>query len=203
MSSFLEKLFQQIPEVFYDLVGRILPGGIVVATATKVHGIAIGTDSGFLELVLFTLLAYPSGLAISAFAHLIHLLSWYVTKPILEWSQISKRLMTDLKTITSDQDITLTWNPLRGAAILDRVHDFIKQRSPVARPVVTKLFAEVSLLYGVAISTAIACVSIEGYGKFWLFPAAFLLAGLIRSLRTWFRHQSILNAIINTPKTGS
>lgn len=69
MSSFSKKLFQQIPEAFYDLLGRMLPGGIVVATAIKVHGIAIDIDSEVLVFALSVELAYASGLAISAFAH--------------------------------------------------------------------------------------------------------------------------------------
>ncbi len=82
MSDFLEKLFQLIPEALYDLIGRILPGGIVVATVAvsldiRARGVTIGVDPGTLELFLFAVFAYATGLAISTFAHAIHFVSWF------------------------------------------------------------------------------------------------------------------------------
>ncbi len=105
--------------------------------------------------------------------------------------------MADLKIVTNDQNLSLSWCPLSGARALGLAHDSIKHRSTVERPLVIKLFAEVSLLYGLAISTAITCFILAGWGRYWIVPIAFLIAGLIRSVRTWYRHQSILNAIVS------
>lgn len=204
MSDFLDKLFQLVPEALYDAIGRILPGGIVVATVAAsldicVRGITVGLDPGTLELLLFAVFAYATGLAISTFAHVIHFVSWFAVFPILRSGKVSERLIADLKTVTNDANVSLNWWPLSGARALGLAHDSIKHRSTVERSVVIKLFAEVSLLYGLAISTAIHCCMLASWGRYWLVPTAFLIAGLIRSLRTWYRHQSILNAIVNAP----
>jgi hypothetical protein len=183
----------------------MLPGGIVVGTVAvsldvRARGISVGVDPGALDLLLFAVFAYATGLAISTFVHLIHCVSWFAVFPIIRSGQVSTRLTADLNKITKDQGVSLSWNPLSGANALSLAHDSIKHRSANERPVVIKLFAEVSLLYGLAISTAIACSIAGAWGRYWFGPLAFLVAGLIRSLRTWYRHQSILNAIINSPK---
>lgn len=207
MTSFLDRLLQLIPEVSYDLIGRILPGGIVVAATAvsldvRTRGINIGPEPGALELILFVVFAYAAGLAISTFDHVIHFFSWFAIFPILGCSQVSARLTADLRTVTKDQNLSLNWCPLSGSTALGLAHDFIKQNA-IERPVVTKLFAEVSLLYGLAIAAAIACSIAATWGTYWLVPVAFLLAGLLRSLRTWYRHQSILNAIVNAKTQAS
>jgi hypothetical protein len=204
MATFLDKLLQLIPEAFYDLIGRILPGGIVLVAVgwslpKPVPGITININAGGLELFLFVVLAYAVGLAVSTLAHVIHRLSWFVIFPFLRAAQVPERLVADLKKATGHKDIVLNWNPFNASAVLDLAHDCIKQRSAIERPVVTKLLAEVALLHGVAIAAAIGCLAKGDCGPYWWISGAFLVAGLIRSLRAWHRHQSILSALANAP----
>ena len=181
MGTFLERLLQVIPEAAYDLIARILPGGIIVAAFVPM---SIHSDlDGTLKLIVFFVLAYAVGLAVSSLAHVIHLLAWlFPVSQILRIGGVRQRLGEH------DAEMAGKWlNPLRAEAALDRIHDRIKQCS-TERQIVIKLFAEVSLLYGLTIAMILAPFVTGG----WMF---FLAAGIIRSARVWFRHESILRAI--------
>ena len=205
MGKFLEMLLQAIPEGTYDLIGRILPGGIVIAGVVtaqnlQIRSLFVGADVSALGVVVFCAFAYATGVAISTFTHLVHYVTWIALFPILRGTRIAARITSDLSKVANDNNLTLGWNPLTGENVLGYAHDCIKQRSPTERPVVTKLFAEVSLLYGLAIATIVALSLIGALGKHWPVPVAFFVAGFIRSLRTWYRHQSILNVVINAQR---
>jgi hypothetical protein len=193
-----EKALDLIPEASYDLIGRLLPGGIAVASLASfysidVYGFTLGSASGFLEVAIFLAVSYAAGLAISTLAHPLYWLVW----PFVYWfltDAATKTLMESLNKASGSPSPELKWNgPLNASFVLDRAHDLIKRKDPAQGLVVTKLSAEVSLIYGLSIATALYALSY--CAQIWVIPVALLLVGFLRSIRLWQRHASILQAV--------
>lgn len=209
MANLLEKLLSAIPEAGYDLIARIIPGGLVIAAAISKNkfplpGVTTDGSLTITEVIVFLSLAYAAGLAISSIAHGFVFLTWYVVFPILKAGKVDERLMHAIKLARQDnnQNLELNWNPLLADGLLSHVHDIIKSRGVEERPVVMKLLAEVLLLYSLTIGMAAVLLITQEFPKYWLIPAAFLLAGIFRSVRIWTRHISILDALVMPLPTG-
>ena len=199
MSAFLQKLLDLIPEASYDLISRMLPGGLVVASLasyySNAYGFSIDAKAEFLQITIFLALSYGAGLVVSTLAHLLYWITWPgVYLFLAKWTDVNTTLVETLKTALNRESKALDpWGPLNASVVLDRAHDFIKKEDPAQGLVVTKLSAEVSLVYGLAIAsglyTALNC------GRYWLLPIVLLIAGTLRSVRVWQRHASILQAV--------
>ena len=204
MSGPIDKLFNAIPEASYDLISRILPGGIVVSAAISAKipliGFELAKSFTISESVIFLALSYVVGLAISSLVHLIHVMMWPLMCKFLHWGKINESLPNFLKLTNkknSSEAYLINWkNPFLGQSVLARAHDIIKHLSSEERPVVLKLFAEVSLLFSFSIGLLISLIIIGRGKEYWLLPASFFVAGFIRSISTWYRHNSILGAIV-------
>jgi|GEM_PF-3885806 len=198
MSELLTNLVKSIPEISYDLISRMLPGGIVVAALVSSPGIAgatIPAPDNIVSIGVFLALAYAVGLAISSIANLIHILFWWF--PIWPALYLSRKLDNSL-----DEFQGLSWkNPIYAMGALGVAHERIKSSMEKERALVVKLFAEVALLY----CLAIALLIVLGTTLTWrLFPinvpffawasVFFFVAGALRSIRTWYRHAHILRA---------
>jgi hypothetical protein len=205
MDTFLQRALDAIPEWTFDLIARMVPGGIVVATFAahykfETYGFAIGKEAGSLEVVVFLALAYAAGLAISTLAHLLYWATWPAVYGFLASctdiiEELPKRLTED-GTHGSKQ---LQWNcPLGASVVLDRAHDLIKTENPRQGSVVTKLSAEVSLVYGLSVASGLYAAL--NCGQYWGVPILLLFAGYLRSVRVWQRHESILRAVRQAPK---
>jgi len=193
-----QKVLDLIPEASYDLIGRLLPGGIAVASLTSfysidVYGFTIDSASGFLEVAIFLAASYAAGLAISTLAHPLYWLVW----PFVYWfltDAATKTLRESLNKASGSQSFQLQWNgPLNASFVLDRAHDLIKRKDSTQGLVVTKLSAEVSLIYGLSIATGM--YAFLHSAQLWAIPAALLVVGFLRSIRLWQRHASILQAV--------
>ncbi len=200
MGAFLQKLLDLIPEVTYDLISRMLPGGIVVASLASsyypdAYGFSINTNAKSLDVAVFLALSYGAGLVVSTLAHLLYWLTWPAVWFVLsKWTDVNKTLLATLKTALNRDSKALDWKcPLNASAVLDRAHDFIKKEDPAQGLVVTKLSAEVSLVYGLSIASGLYAAL--NCGRYWLVPIILLVAGLLRSVRVWQRHASILQAV--------
>jgi hypothetical protein len=200
MSAFLQKLLDLIPEATYDLISRMLPGGLVVASLASsyfpdTYGFSINAKAESLEIALFLALAYGAGLVVSTLAHLLYWLTWpavwfYLTK----WTDVSVKLAETLKKALNSESEALDWKcPLRASVVLDRAHDFIKKEDAAQGLIVTKLSAEVSLVFGLSIASGLFAVL--DCGRYWLLPIVLLIAGVLRSIRLWQRHASILEVV--------
>ena len=194
-----EKAVDLIPEASYDLIGRLLPGGIAVASLASFYGInfygfTIDGASDFLEVAIFLAVSYAAGLAISTLAHPLYWLAWALFVYWLLPDAASKTLTECQGKASSSQSPELKWNrPIDASFVLDRAHDLIKKKNPAQGLVVTKLSAEVSLVYGLTIATGLYATL--SCGQLWGIPVALLLVGFLRSIRLWQRHASILQAI--------
>jgi hypothetical protein len=194
-----QKALDLIPEASYDLIGRLLPGGIAVASVASfysidVYGFTIDSASGFLEVAIFLAVSYAAGLAISTLAHPLYWLAWMLFVYWLLPDVVTKTLSESLAKESGSQSLELKWNgPLDASFVLDRAHDLIKRKDPAQSLVVTKLSAEVSLVYGLSIATGL--YALLSCGQLWVIPVALLLVGLLRSIRLWQRHASILQAV--------
>lgn len=202
MGAFLQKLLDLIPEATYDLISRMLPGGLVIASLASsyypdTYGFSINAKTESFEIAVFLALSYGAGLVVSTLAHLLYWLTWpavclYLTK----WTDVSEKLAESLKKALKSESEALTWKcPWAASVVLDRAHDLIKKDDTTQGPIVTKLSAEVSLVYGLAIASGL--FTFLNCGKYWPLPIVLLLAGVLRSIRLWQRHASILQAVTN------
>ena len=193
-----QKALDLIPEASYDLIGRLLPGGIAVASLASfygidVYGFTIDSASGFLEVAIFLAVSYAAGLSISTLAHPLYWLAWSL---FVYWllPEVVTNTLTESLNKEGSQSPVLKWNsPLVASFVLDRAHDLIKRKDPTQGLVVTKLSAEVSLVYGLTIATGL--YALLSCGQLWGIPVALLLVGFLRSIRLWQRHASILQAV--------
>jgi hypothetical protein len=200
MGTFLQKLLDLIPEATYDLISRMLPNGLVIASLASSYypdsyGFSISTSTEPFELVVFLALSYGAGLVVSTLAHPLYWCTWpvvwfYVTK----WTDVGEKLSESLKKALNTESKALDWKcPLNASVVLDRAHDLIKKEDPAQGLVVTKLSAEVSLVYGLAIASGL--FTILNCGRYWPLQIVLLVAGILRSVRVWQRHASILQAV--------
>jgi hypothetical protein len=193
-----QKVLDLIPEASYDLIGRLLPGGIAVASLASfyridVFGFSIDSASSFLEVTIFLAVSYAAGLAISTLAHPLYWLVWPFVYLLLPGAAL-KTLRDSLNKASGSQSPQLKWNsPLDASFALDRAHDLIKTKDPAQGLVVTKLSAEVALVYGLSIATGL--YALLRCSQLWVIPVALLLVGFLRSIRVWQRHASILQAV--------
>ncbi|HLX80097.1 MAG TPA: hypothetical protein VKS43_05885 [Burkholderiales bacterium] len=200
MDTFFKKLLDLIPEATYDLISRMVPGGLVVAILASSYypqtfGFSLNTNSETLAVTIFLVLSYATGMAVSTLAHPLYWGTWPFVYAFLATStDANERLMTILKSTLKVDSLKLDWKcPLNASFVLDRAHDLIKTKDPTQGMVVTKLSAEVSLVYGLAIASGLYTV-LNCY-KFWPLPLVLLFAGFLRSIRLWQRHASILQAV--------
>ena len=207
MSDFLKDFLKAIPEAGYDLIARILPGGIIIAAAASTEvplvGLKVTGALSVQQTVVFLAFGYAVGLAISSLIHIFHFITWPLIYRFLHLGKIDGRLVESLtQTNCSDEDsMILKWNaPSVAQAVLGRAHDIIKHMSPRERPVVVKLVAEVTLLYGLAMGSLVALLIIHQLSIYWIVPIVFLIAAIFRSFRTWSRHATILGALLMPPK---
>ena len=202
MGAFLQKLLDLIPEATYDLISRMLPGGLVVASLASsyypdTYGFAVNANSGSFEIAVFLALSYGAGLVVSTLAHPLYWLTWpavwvYITK----WTDVSEKLAETLKKALNSESKALDWKcPLAASVVLDCAHDLIKKEDTSQGPIVTKLSAEVSLVYGLAIASGL--FTFLNCGRYWPLPIVLLIVGVLRSIRLWQRHASILQAVLN------
>jgi hypothetical protein len=201
MAAFFNKLLRAIPEAFYDLIARILPGGVVVAAVLmRSQNVPINLEVTANETIVFLAFAYAVGLATSTLVHLVHLPTWPLIYRCLERGGVRLPLEAHVQK-SLDPGLSIDRNSgLKAEAFLDRVLDHIKQ-VPKERPVIVKLLAEASLLYSMFIAFAVAMLttvtSVPTLVSIGLGAAAimFFAAGFVRSARVWFRAHSILAAI--------
>ena len=208
MSDLLKDLLKIIPEASYDLIARILPGGIIIATAASAEvplvGLKVTGALSVQQTVVFLSLSYAVGLAISSLIHIFHFITWPLIYLFLHRGKVDIRFIESLKKTkyNGENSINLEWNkPSLAQAILGRAHDIIKHMSPSERPVVVKLFAEVALLYSLSIASLVALLITHDLSRYRIVPLAFLIAAIFRSFRTWSRHATILDALM-TPKAA-
>ena len=203
MDSF-QKALNAIPEWTFDLIARMLPGGIVVATLSahynfKVFGVATMTEPKLPEVIVFLVLAYAAGLVISTFAHILYWLTWPFVYAFLS---CCTDVIKDLPKVLGDENVRsrpLHWNcPLGASIVLDRAHDVIKTENAEQGSVVTKLSAEVSLIHSLSIASGLYAAL--NHCQYWQVPILLLFAGYLRSIRVWQRHDSILRAVMRTQK---
>src|SRR5258707_9426518 len=103
MGTFFQKLLDLIPEATYDLISRMLPGGIVVASLASsyypdTYGFSINTNAQSLEVAVFLALSYGAGLVVSTLAHLFYWLTWPAVWFFLsKWTDVNETLMETLK----------------------------------------------------------------------------------------------------------
>ena len=200
MDTFLQKALDAIPEWTYDLIARMLPGGIVVASLTsyynfQTYGFAIGKEAGLPEVVVFLALAYAAGLAISTLAHMLYWFTWpFVYLFLTYFTDVIDDLTKSLRELKIEAKKLEWYCPLHASVVLDRAHDFIKTEHAQNGSVVTKLSAEVSLLYSLSIATGLYAAL--NRNQILVISAALLFAGYIRSIRLWHRHESILRAVM-------
>lgn len=169
------------------IISRELPLWVCAVAASydlRIQGLSLGTTSSTLEVVVHGASAYAVGVAISTLAHLIHWPTWFLVFPALRFGGVPDRLARILKTATNTSDLTLNWNPIKAEALLDHAHDLIKQKIPSERLWVTKLFAELSLLYGLTVATTVACLLVGNSSTCFVASVAFFVAAVIRSIRT-------------------
>jgi hypothetical protein len=200
MGTFLQKLLDLIPEATYDLISRMLPGGLVVALLASsyfpdTYGFSINASVEPFEVAVFLVLSYGAGLVVSTLAHPLYWLTWPVVWVYLvKWTDVNEKLMNTLNKALSAESRKLDWKcPLNASVVLDRAHDLIKKEDTAQGLVVTKLSAEVSLVYGLSIASGLFAVL--NCGRYWLVPIVLLIAGILRSIRVWQRHASILQAV--------
>lgn len=199
-----QKALNAIPEWTFDLIARMLPGGIAVATFAAyykvgVFGFAITPKSEPLELIVFLALAYAAGLAISTFAHVFYWGTWPVVYAFL--SSCTDVIETLPREIGDEKPKPkpLQWNcPIGASVVLDRAHDLIKTVNAGQGSVVTKLNAEVSLIYNLSIASGL--YSVLNGCQYWQVPMLLLFAGCLRSVRVWQRHDSNLRAVMHVQK---
>lgn len=161
--------------------------------------------------VVFLAFAYVSGLAMSAFAQLLHAILWVFEYPILRATgalklarigelkpEFSNRIH-ELALSSAYEECRESVNDLRwrsmflGPATCSRIHSLSKAMHKESLPVMIKLVAEVGLLYNLAVAVLITWpfVRIPWYVLVGV-ASSFLLAGFIRSIRTWIRHMEYL-----------
>ena len=195
-----QKALDLIPEASYDLIARLLPGGIALASFASTYslgfyGFTIDGSSGFVAVAIFLVLSYATGLVLSTLAHPLYWLTWpFVYCILAKHTDAGQRLTEALDRALGTQSQKLEWkNPLGASVILDRAHDLIKKRDPSQGLVVTKLSAEVALVYGLSLATGL--FSVLNCGRFWFVPVVLLVLGYLRSVRLWQRHATILQAV--------
>src|SRR5262245_30213699 len=122
----LEKALNLIPEASYDLIGRLLPGGVAVASlasfyAVDVYGFTISSASDSLEVAIFLAVSYAAGLAISTLAHPLYWLAWALVVYWLLPDEAAKTLSECQGKASSGQSLELKWNhPIDASFALDR-----------------------------------------------------------------------------------
>lgn len=199
MGTFIQKLLDLIPEATYDLISRMLPGGLVVASLASyypnAYGFSIDAKAEFLQITIFLVLSYGAGLVVSTLSHPLYWLTWPGIYLFLgKWTDVNTTLVETLNAALKRESKALDpWCPLNASVVLDRAHDFIKKQDPLQGLVVTKLSAEVSLVYGLAIASGL--FAFLNCGQYWLLTIVLLIAGALRSVRVWQRHASILQAV--------
>ena len=206
MGDFFKKLLDLIPEATYDLISRMLPGGLVVATLassyyTNTYGLSINESTEPFEVGVFLVFSYGAGLVVSTLAHPLYWLTWPLVWVYLRWTDVSEKLTDNLKKALNAESKALDWKcPFSASVVLDRAHDLIKKEDPTQGLVVTKLSAEVSLVYGLSIASGLfAMVNCQ----YWVVPIILLFVGLLRSVRLWQRHATILQAVIGKGNRAS
>ena len=204
MGEFLKKLLDLIPEATYDLISRMLPGGLVIAAFASsyypdTYGFSINGSTEPFEVGVFLALSYGAGLVVSTLAHPLYWFTWPVVWIYLvKWTDVSEKLTDNLSKALNTESKALDWKcPLNASAVLDRAHDLIKKEDPLQGLVVTKLSAEVSPVYGLSIASGLFAIA---NCRYWVLPIVLLGAGIIRSIRLWQRHATILQAV--TSKAG-
>lgn len=202
MSELLKVLTEKIPEASFDLISRILPGGIVVAAVivsqhysgfVSALGITLVRPFDLVSIIVFAAFAYAVGLVLSALARLPNFLFWFIVFRILKAGGVD----ADIKKAFYDLGlgfINLSYNPSNALRVFDRAHDYIKSKSSQERSVVIKLAAEVGLLYNLLVSVFIVALLCNVSQLFWIL-LVLVLAAVIRSVRIWHRHASILAAL--------
>lgn len=200
----VQKALDAIPEWTFDLIARMLPGGITIATFSahykfEAFGFAITAESKPLEVIVFLVLAYAAGLALSTFAHILYWVTWPAVNAFLSHCT---DVIEDLPKVLGDEkgkSKPLQWNcPIRASVVLDRTHDLIKTENTRQGSVVTKLNAEVSLIHNLSIASGLYAAF--NCWQYWAVPILLLFAGYLRSIRLWQRHDSILRAVMRAQK---
>jgi hypothetical protein len=147
------KLPSVIPELYYDLIARVIPGAVLLLLGTLPITIHLPIDSlkemsagsATLLLVVFLLASYWAGILITPLGSLFHELYRYrVFREALREEEHKGEIrrfggalgLNDLSSESSNQDLNT----------VDRVmHEFLKDRGDQARLILPKMKAEVTL----------------------------------------------------------
>ena len=183
------------------MIARLVPGAMLVAVLSSAAGFPDLTipaqDDPVRKIVFFAVFAaaaYSAGLTVSALSWILSALGWFVVYPILKYAG-SVDTLTSAFTRHSLQAPPLAWaNPLVAMDVFARAHDHIKAHAHEERGVVMKLAAEVTLLYSLTIAFLVVGVCMKWPARYFVVPLALFTGGIIRSVRTWQRHATILLA---------
>ena len=183
--SELWKALGRIPDVTYDLMSRIIPGGIVLAGLVKWLCLPVPWDQ--LQITVFLVLAYLVGLGVSTIASVVgNNVAWVL---VVKWMVDSHAYGTIARAL-KEAEQNAPWSPLPGMRLMGRAHDRmgLSEEWQHKKAIGTKLFAEVALLYSMAGSLAIVGLLISWKDGFiWICSGVFFIAGVFRSWRTWER----------------
>jgi hypothetical protein len=197
LSDLLKGAIDKIPEVSFDLMSRMLPGGIVVAALVSSQrlsalGITTTKPSDITDIVVFSIFAYALGLAVSALARLCNDVAWFFVLPYLKLGGVTEGMKQAFFNLGLE-NIDLGWNPANAMRVLDCAQDYIKSKSAKEGDLVLKLSAEVGLLYNLVVAVSFAGLLLNDWSLELLVVVSLLfLAGVIRSSRIWYRNISIL-----------